>query len=67
MLSVHDLTFQVSSGPELYTLCWLGKPRKCDCQRMAMMLVNRDGRSRCMWCDEEYRRNDAQLQSSHTV
>jgi len=65
MLSVQDCDF--SFGKDGAITCLLGIARKCECKRMVKWAINRDGKSRCVECDEEYRRNDAQLQGSHTV
>jgi hypothetical protein len=31
-------------------------PRQCSCGRMVCFLVNRDGKTRCLECDEKYLR-----------
>lgn len=32
----------------------LAQPRECGCGRMAALVVNRDGKTRCVECDESY-------------
>ena len=35
----------------------LKEPRKCACGRMVMFVINRDGKTRCVECDYQYRKN----------
>jgi hypothetical protein len=58
MLSVHDLMISVSYG---IAVCFLARPRKCECSRMVMLAINRDGKSRCVECDERYRNTEVKL------
>lgn len=37
------------------TLAFLAEPVPCECGRMAAALVNRDGATRCLACDNKYR------------
>jgi hypothetical protein len=38
---------------------WLKEPMQCGCGRAVMLVVNRDGKTRCVVCDTHYREQRA--------
>lgn len=39
-----------------YATLLLPEARECGCGRMVMLVVNRDGKTRCVCCDHDYQR-----------
>jgi hypothetical protein len=46
-------TFCLDNG-EVIMLSIASRPRQCSCNQIAAMLINRDGKSRCLDCDRDY-------------
>lgn len=44
--------FSIEKGGVTHIL--VAPPEECGCGRMTCFLVNRDGRTRCVWCDDRY-------------
>ena len=49
---MSEALFAVGSDGAIRVL--LGQPRQCGCGRMVALAVNRDGKTRCVECDENY-------------
>lgn len=39
------------------SLILVAEPKACGCGRVAALMVNRDGRTRCVECDHDYKVN----------
>ncbi len=50
--------FRLIEGGTL--ICVLKKAVECGCGRMAMMVINRMGQTRCTECDHEFQKSEAQ-------
>jgi hypothetical protein len=45
----------VAQAPDGSALIILAEAIKCDCGRMALFVVNRMGKTRCLECDEKFK------------
>ena len=51
----------IAVSREGYGVLWIEKPIRCFCGRAVHLVVNRDGKSRCVVCDLDYRNSQNKL------